>query len=256
MFHDLTKSQKRALREAAALAHRRDVGMPVEDRDVHYLQARNADLPIIVAAAVADGLLREDEVSEPAREIVRDLVARIRSMRDFISDKPAFQPPDPHVADAAVSVGTILGMIDMLSDLSAIHVNRRTGETVVLDEDEFPVDLEEGNAEEAEGGDPLPQWQRDAMRQAREIRESNDWLEVLSRLDIDEYSIMKRFAHGARPSVREALLDALSGKGSFRRFRDEIRRTGSDAEWKEFRAERIARQIRDVLDANGVPYRR
>lgn len=255
MFYDLT-SQKRALREAAALAHQRDVGMPIEDRDVHYLQARNADLPMIVAVAVADGLLREDEVGEPAREIVCDLVARIRSMRDSISDTPAFQPPDPYVADAAVSVGTILGMIDMLSELSAIHVNRRTGETVILDEDEFPDDLEEEDTGEDEGGDPLPQWQQDAMRQAREIRESDDWLEVLSRLDIDEYSIMKRFAHGARPSVREALLDALAGKGSFRRFRDEIHRTGSEAAWKEFRSERIAREIREVLDAKGVPYRR
>ena len=99
MFHDLTKSQKRALREAAALAHQRDVGMPIEDRDVHYLEARNADLPMVVAVAVADGLLKEDEVSEPAREIVRDLVARIRSMRDSISDMPAFQPPDPYVAE-------------------------------------------------------------------------------------------------------------------------------------------------------------
>ena len=88
------------------------------------------------------------------------------------------------------------------------------------------------------------------------LRESDDWLEVLSRLDIDEYSIMERFAHGARPSVREALLNALAGKGAFRRFRDEIHRTGSEAEWREFCSERIAREIRGVLDANGVPYRR
>ncbi len=102
----------------------------------------------------------------------------------------------------------------------------------------------------------IPQWQQDSMRRVREIRESDSWVQVATRMDIDEYAIMKRFASGARPSVSKALLDALHGKGAFRRFRDEIHRTGSEAAWQEFRSERIARDIRATLDTRGVKYRR
>jgi hypothetical protein len=57
MFHDLTKSEKRALRAAAQLANDRDRTMSAEDCEAHYLQARNADLPIIVGGAVANGVI-------------------------------------------------------------------------------------------------------------------------------------------------------------------------------------------------------
>jgi hypothetical protein len=268
MNHDLTKGEKRALREAAELAHQRDVAMPIEDRDVHYLEARNPDLPLVVAAAVADGLLTEDEVREPARERVRDLAARIRSMRRHVADRPATEPPDPYVADAPVSVGAILELVDLLGDLGALYVNRKTGEAVVLGEDELSMleddpddakdedDAGEPGAAEDDDPDSLPQWQRDSMKQIREIRESEDWLQLVTRLDFDDYAIMKRFANRARPSVSKALLEALHGKGAYRRFRDEIDRSGSRAEWEAFRTESIAREIRDSLDTKGVPYRR
>lgn len=72
----------------------------------------------------------------------------------------------------------------------------------------------------------LPQWEQDSRKRVREIRESDDWLEVLTRMDLDEFRIMKKFALNARPSVSKSLFQALDGRGAFRRFRDEIHRIG------------------------------
>jgi hypothetical protein len=259
MSHDLTKGQKRALREAAALAHQRDVATPVQDRDVHFLEARNADLPLIVGAAVADGLLTEAEVPEAARELVRDMATRIRSMREGYAGRPVVEASDPYVPEALVSLAAILELVDMFSDLSCIYVNRMTGEAIILHEEELSMlegEFVEDIPTEDEDGRPLPQWQQESMRRLQEIRENDDWLQVATRQDVDEYSIMKRFAGRARPSVSKVLLDALHGKGAYRRFRDAVHRTGSQAEWEEFRSESIARQMRSVLDAEGVQYRR
>jgi hypothetical protein len=258
MFHDLTKGQKRALREAAALAHQRDLTMPIEDRDVHYLEARNADLPLLVAAAVVDGFVAEDEIREPARDLIADLTARIRALRESIAERPATQPRDPYVPDAPVSVKAILELVDMLSDLSVIYVNRKTGETEIFHEDEVSMleNLDEEEEEDEEEEDDLPQWEQDSRKRVREIRESDDWLEILTRMDLDEFGMMKKFALSARPSVSKALLEALNGRGAFRRFRGEIHRFGIEAEWDAFRTASIEREIRNALDAREVQYRR
>src|ERR1700692_1386992 len=89
MYHDLTKSQKRALRAAAQLAHDRDRTMSAEDREAHYLEARNADLPIIIGGAVANGIIKVDDVEEAVRDLVADVAERIRAVIDADVEKPA-----------------------------------------------------------------------------------------------------------------------------------------------------------------------
>lgn len=75
-------------------------------------------------------------------------------------------------------------------------------------------------------------------------------------MDLDEFRMMKKFALHARPSVSKALLEALNGRGAFRRFRDEIHRLSIETDWNELRSEWVESQIQDALDAKGVQYRR
>src|SRR5260221_14207630 len=102
MYHDLTKAQKRALRAAAQLAYDRDLSMSAEDREAHYLEARNADLPIVVGGAVANDIIGIDDVEEGARDLIADLAERIRGVLDAHAEKPEravddeWPDEDPH----------------------------------------------------------------------------------------------------------------------------------------------------------------
>ena len=120
MYHDLTKSQKRALRAAAQLAHDRDRTMSAEDREAHYLEARNADLPIIVGGAVAIEIIDVDDVPEAARELVADVAERIRAVIDAQVQKPEVAVSDEELDEdpnAAVSVAAIVREAEALYDL-------------------------------------------------------------------------------------------------------------------------------------------
>src|SRR6185295_7287931 len=152
MFHDLSKGEKRALREAAQLAHDRDVSMPGEDRDVHYLQARNADLPLVVAGAVVHQIISIDDVGAAARELIGDVAARLSSaIGSYESrEQSPIEGPDPYDPNAVVSVAAVLAEIDFLtsSDQASLFVNTRTGEVRVslgedLDDFDDDADLDE-----------------------------------------------------------------------------------------------------------------
>ena len=258
MFHDLTKGQKRALRAAAELAHGRDRKMAWEDRDVHYLEARNSDLPLVVGGAVAQGLVAIDEIGEPARALVADLAARIRAVMDV---QPSTARPDAGEDDgyddaAPVSVAAIVREIDSLTDETTLYVNRRTGEARVMEHEYLPDEGEEEGEVGEEDLDDLPDWQLQARAEGREVASNPDWIALLDRFDVNDRDIMVRYARRARPAASRDLLDALHGRGAYRRFRDEVHRRGLQKEWDAFRAESLAELVRDALRERGVAFRR
>lgn len=237
MFDDLTKAEKRALREAARLACDRDASMPGEDRDVHYLQARNANLPLVVAGAVVHEIISIDDVGAVARELIRSLTARLAAAIESSenSDRSPIEEPDPYDPNAVVSVTAILEEIDFLtsSDEASLFVNTRAGEA--------RVSLGQG----------LDEFDDDAG-----FEEDEEWLWLLNRYDLDEIGMMKRFARDASPAASQELYDALGGRGAFRRFREVIQRRGLQQPWAEYREGRIADQIRFALEQRKVPFRK
>lgn len=251
MYHDLTKSQKRALRAAAQLAHDRDRTMPPEDREAHYLEARNADLPIIVGGAVANGVIEVGDVETAARDLVADVAERIRAVIDARAEKPAVadeeEDEDPN---AAVSVAAIVREVDALSQESTLYVNRRTG-TVTVWSNGFMMD---GELEKDDGDDP--EWLQQAKAEGRELESNPDWCALLDRFDLDEYGMRKRFARNAMPAASRDLFDALSGRGAFGRFRGVINERGLQEEWEAFRAGLMADLIRFRLREKGIPFRK
>lgn len=226
--HDLTKGQKRALRAAAELARQRDRTMASEDADQHYLGAQNASLPIVVGGAVANGIISIDDVGQAAREIVADFAARLASVIESYDEQaPEQDREDEYDPAALVSVGAIVDQIDALSDQSVLRVNRRTGEVVVTDGEDFDEDSDDAG-----------------------------WVTLLDRFEIDEYAIMKRFARDARPAASRDLYEALSGRGAFRRFRSVIHERGLQEEWDSYRNERLRDDVKWALQRNDVPFRK
>ena len=174
MYDDLTKSQKRALRAAAQLAHDRDRTMSAEDREAHYLEARNDDLLIIVGGAVANGVIGVGDVETAARELVADVAERIRAMIDAQVERPPVadeeEGEDPN---AAVSVAAVVREVDALSEEATLYVNKRTGSVTVWRSDLLTDGELERDDEDA------PEWLQEAKAEGRELESSPDWCALL-----------------------------------------------------------------------------
>lgn len=252
MNHELTKAQKRALRAAVELAHQRDRSMDAEDRDVHYLEARTSDLPIVGGGAVAQGIIRIEEVGEAARELVARVADSLRAISEESSDDAGGEEPDPHDPSAALSVGAIVAEFELLTEETTLFVNRRTGEVAVISNEDLP-DEEPGDETEDENE---PEWLAEEEAEARDIAGNPDWIALLGRHDLDELGIMKRFARRARPAASRDLFDALSGRGAFRRFREVIRARALEKEWDTWRTESLGESVRFELQQRKIPFRR
>lgn len=87
----------------------------------------------------------------------------------------------------------------------------------------------------------------DATEEEIESMEDNDrYLGMPSKYDIHEYEIMRSFIHTLPENrLKERLLQAISGRGAFRRFREVLEDYGVDR-WYHYRDASIEKS-----DGNG-----
>ncbi|MFQ6070089.1 MAG: UPF0158 family protein [Candidatus Aminicenantales bacterium] len=126
--------------------------------------------------------------------------------------------------------------MEWLSDEVSSFLNRKTGEIVRLSHEDFRI------AEEGEPLEEYPEWQREAIKTAREILEDEEdkFIALPSRFEIDEYSMMERFALSvSNAEISDSLYTAIKGRGAFRRFKDEILRFGIEEDWYRYRHEKF-----------------
>ncbi len=160
------------------------------------------------------------------------------------------------MAETKGSVGPVISLRDVvmamdMGDGWTAYLNRYTYELVPITESDLELtDLGEENAD-------LMEAQREEVSRAREVVESEDFLELPSRFEIHEYSIMERFSRGVEDeALRDALLRALHGRGAFRCFKDVVHERGSAPTWYAFREGALEQIATDWLEANGIAYRR
>lgn len=87
-----------------------------------------------------------------------------------------------------------------------------------------PVDDEDLDEEDEDGGAAAPAWQRDAKELAKKVTSDPErFVEIPQTESHEAYRVMEEFIpHVASPPIRERLADAISGKGAFRRFEDAL----------------------------------
>ena len=116
-------------------------------------------------------------------------------------------------------------------------IDRRTGEFVFIPREENYGTLDE-------------EMQADVDR----VKASEDFIAIPSRFDFHEYRHMEHFCLSLPDDrVRERLLDAINGKGAFRRFKDTALRLGVRDAWFEYRLKQLAEQVADFLEVNKIP---
>lgn len=139
--------------------------------------------------------------------------------------------------------------LDIASHESQPYLNRKTGQIESRFEDYFSNSIE--NLED------LPEWMAEAVKITREIDESDDWVELPSKFDVHEWSIMQDFARSIQDNeLSELLMDSIHRKGAFRAFRDAIYRHGIQDNWYAFKKTALREVIESWLERNKIPFER
>ena len=113
--------------------------------------------------------------------------------------------------------------------------------------------VEEGG--ELDDVEDEPEWQRDAIRNAITVLESDDYLTLPGKREIDDYDMMDDFcASLADDRLRDRLLDMIRGSGAFRRFKNAIHGYDIADDWYRFRDAALKEIAIAWLKENQIAY--
>lgn len=148
-----------------------------------------------------------------------------------------------------INLDNLAEEIDALPEMGQVYLNKKTGEIVYMQDEYFSM------AEEDEPVDDLNDWERDSVRDAKNIHETNDYISLPDKHSIDEWDMMRRFCNTVEDErKREKLLYLIQGKGAFRLFKEAIIDFGIRDEWHLFKHESIKEFAKDWCDENGLDY--
>ena len=134
-----------------------------------------------------------------------------------------------------VKLQDVVEAIDLPNGDWQSYVNRQTGAIVTVSDDMvIGPDDQELNREDVE--------------------DSDEYLPLPTSFEIDEWSIMKKFADERPDPLGSEVLEALSGRGAFRMFRAALKRLRIEDEWYRFRERAFGTIAREWLDEHGIAY--
>ncbi|OPA80512.1 hypothetical protein BVG16_07235 [Paenibacillus selenitireducens] len=133
-----------------------------------------------------------------------------------------------------INLQGIIDGLEMQMDGTSIYLNLKTGEVISVSDEDIRT------AEEDEPFDHLPDWQQEAINAVIDILENfDDYEELPTKFEINEYEMMEDFCCEIKDQRnKEQLLDAIRGRGAFRRFKDQVHYLGIEQEWYAYRDER------------------
>jgi uncharacterized protein UPF0158 len=148
-----------------------------------------------------------------------------------------------------VKLHDILEGMDFQSNEQSSFLNLTTGEVVSITDEELHA---------AENDAPLedfPEWQHDAIRIAGEILETDSYLPLPDRFEINEYCIMERFCLSVDDEdIRDDLCNTIRGRGAFRYFKDRIHAYGIAEAWYRYRDAALQEIAVAWCEEHGIPY--
>lgn len=131
------------------------------------------------------------------------------------------------------------------------YLDLRTGEILLFSTEEISAAEEDADLEK------FPDWQRETIRQAGELLDSEQYLELPDQYEIHEYDIMERFCYTVKSdALTEQLLYEIRGSGAFRRFKNAVHYHGIADDWYAFRRNAFEEKAAAWLEANDIPFTR
>jgi hypothetical protein len=148
-----------------------------------------------------------------------------------------------------VKLQDILEGMDFQSDERSSFLHLTTGEVVAITDEELRAAEHDAPLED------FPEWQHDAIRIAGEILETDHYLPLPDRFEINEYRMMERFCLSVDDDdMRDDLCDAIRDRGAFRRFKDRVQAYGMVEAWYRYRDAGLREIAMAWCEAHGIPY--
>jgi len=149
-----------------------------------------------------------------------------------------------------VKLNEIIEGLEFQSDESSSFLDKTTGKVVLISDYEISA---------AEDGDPIedfPDWEQDLVRIAKEIvDETGNYIDLPTKFDIDEYSIMEKFCLSLNDSeMSDTLYSSIKGRGAFRRFKDAINEYDIADDWYKYRNEALKEIAIEWCQAKGIEF--
>ncbi len=148
-----------------------------------------------------------------------------------------------------VNLQAVVDEMDRAGDEMAAYVNRKTGELVALSDEEISY------AEDDDVSRFVLEWQKEMVDQVKNVLADDDYIALPKRFEIHKYSIMERFCFSlCDEQVQNALLQAITGRGAFRRFKDRIIEEDVQEDWFAFRDKALKKIASDFLESQGISF--
>ncbi|CAB1253061.1 MULTISPECIES: UPF0158 family protein [Clostridium] len=153
-----------------------------------------------------------------------------------------------------VKMEDVLQAIELADDGGNCYYNKITGKIIYID-DETRRMAENYDEDDVER---LLEWQLDDVKAAIDVEENWDnYISLPSKFDINEYDIMVQFCYSLdNDKISNKLLNALNGKGAFRRFKDAVIRFNVEKEWYKFKDDEFNKIALDWCSDNGLEINR
>lgn len=150
-----------------------------------------------------------------------------------------------------VSLRAVVAEMDLPNDDWTAYLNRRTGELVTV------TDEEASAVEDETGTEGSGDWEDEQLQKVREVLASDEYLQLPTKFDIDEYRIMEHFCLQVEDSAaRDDLVRAIKGSGAFGRFKATAQRHGLIDPWYAWRDRAFDEIAVAWLEENGIGYSR
>lgn len=146
-----------------------------------------------------------------------------------------------------VKLNDVIEGIESQSDSLHSYLNKQTGEIVLISEEELMA------AEDDEDVEDYADWEAENIEIAKQILETDHYLSLPGRFDMDEYRLMEKFSLSITDeSVREDIYSSIKKKGAFGRFRDKVHEYGLTDLWYEYRDSEIKELARMWCEENQI----
>lgn len=132
-----------------------------------------------------------------------------------------------------VKLSDIIDAIDFTDQYTEYFLDKETGEVLMVN------DMVMSTSEKEEIYDQL---------------DEHGFYRLPAQRDIDDYRSMEDFISELPSPVAEKLSRAISGRGAFRRFKDEIIRLGVEKEWYAFEEDAHKRVAIRWCEENGLEW--
>ena len=150
-----------------------------------------------------------------------------------------------------VNLKDLADEMDFMIDEWSYFVNRRTGEIISVDDHHL------GYAEDPdEIPEDITEWEREAIDEAIKLLENrDDLLRFPGKYDMNGYGMMEDFIETVKnPHIRDSLVNAIKGRGAFRRFKDSAERVGVLDAWYKYKEAQLLAYAKEWCESYGLQY--